>query len=256
MSIKIMNEAWEVRGIDPTTKLILMCLADHANEDDRTCWPAISTIARKCDVSRATVKRRMQQLEQYGLISRRSRTGDSTLYYIMPTEENGGVVQSEPGSLLSQGRFTVEPGGGSLLSHKPSINHQEPEVCRFSEFWDCFADKRGRAAALRTWKRHKLNNIADEVIAGARRYAANRGSDRRYWKQAQGWLNDGRWADETGTTTSTPVCADRKTVFVEAGTPEWASWRAHDATIKPIQSSAGFGRWLPSKLPPSNSESA
>lgn len=128
MSIKLMNQAWEVKGLDPTTKLILMCLADHANEHDRTCWPAISTIANKCDVSRATVKRRMLQLEQYGLIRRRSRTGDSTLYFILPDGEIDGVVQSEPGSAVSQGRFTSEPGGGSTVEPLTTINRQEPSL--------------------------------------------------------------------------------------------------------------------------------
>lgn len=128
MSIKLMNQAWEVKGLDPTTKLILMCLADHANEHDRTCWPAISTIADKCDVSRATVKRRMLQLEQYGLIARRSRTGDSTLYFILPEAEKEGVVQSEPGSTVSQGRFNSEPGGGSTSEPLTTMNHQEPSV--------------------------------------------------------------------------------------------------------------------------------
>ena len=258
MSIKIMNEAWEVRGVDPTTKLILMCLADHANEDDRTCWPAISTIARKCDVSRATVKRRMLQLEQYGLISRRSRTGDSTLYYIMPEHENRGVVQSEPGSLLSQGRFTVEPGGGSLLNPKPSLNHQEPKVCRFDEFWDCFAHMRGRDAARKVWNRRKLDNIADEVIAGAKQYVKTRGTDRKFWKQAQGWLADGRWADEPNQPSSKPLSPEIEQAFVRYESDEWFAWQYHVAPkpLYPLQTSCGYGRYMASKLPPSTKSEA
>ncbi len=66
----------------------------------------------------------------------------------------------------------------------------------FEEFWATFADKRGRQAALRLWKRKQLSKIAAQVIDGAARYAMSRTNDRRYWKQAQGWLNDGRWEDE------------------------------------------------------------
>lgn len=145
---------------------------------------------------------------------------------------------------------------------KPRLSHTEPDTDidnkygRFDDFWDCFADKRGRAAALRTWKRHKLDSIADEVIAGAKRYVASRGTDRRYWKQAQGWLNDGRWADEPDVPDSKPIPADQQTVFVEAGTPEWSAWRAVKDDLKPIQCSKGLGRYLPSKLPPTNSEAA
>lgn len=132
----------------------------------------------------------------------------------------------------------------------------ENRYSRFDEFWETFADKRGKDAALRVWKRKKLDNIAGQVIAGAGRYAANRGPDRKFWKLAQGWLNDGRWADEQDTPSSKPIAPERQTVFVEVGTPDWAAWRAHDETIKPIQSQYGYGRWLPSKLPRSTSEVA
>jgi hypothetical protein len=71
-------------------------------------------------------------------------------------------------------------------------------VDRFDEFWEAFADKRGKEAALKTWNRKKLNLIADDVIAGAIKYSAIRGADRKFWKQAQGWLNDGRWEDDVG----------------------------------------------------------
>lgn len=120
----------------------------------------------------------------------------------------------------------------------------------FVRFWDAFADKRCKDAALKVWKSRKLESIADEVVAGAERYAATRGPDRQFWKMPQGWLNAGRWADEPDQPASKPIPPERQTVFVEAGTPEWAAWRAHDETIKPIQSQHGYGRWLPSKLPP------
>lgn len=67
----------------------------------------------------------------------------------------------------------------------------------FEEFWDAFADKRGKGGARRTWNRKVTTEVrAREVIAGAERYAQQRGSDSRYWKMAQGWLNDERWGDE------------------------------------------------------------
>lgn len=72
----------------------------------------------------------------------------------------------------------------------------ETEICRFDEFWNTFSDKRGKDGALRVWNRKKLNRKADEVISGAKAYVKSRGEERKYWKQAQGWLNDGRWEDE------------------------------------------------------------
>ena len=55
-----MNWAWD-QQLSPTPKLILMALADAAN-DYGVCWPSVSTVARKCCVSVRTVRRVMQKL--------------------------------------------------------------------------------------------------------------------------------------------------------------------------------------------------
>jgi hypothetical protein len=74
---------------------------------------------------------------------------------------------------------------------------------RFDEFWAVFADKRGKQAALKVWKKKKLDAIADQVISGAKRYIQIRDADQKFWKQAQGWLNDERWTDEVSQTHNT-----------------------------------------------------
>lgn len=69
-------------------------------------------------------------------------------------------------------------------------------MSKFDDFWSAFADKRGRAAAERVWKRIRPDaDLADKIIRGAKRYASERGADKKYWKMPQGWLNDGRWDD-------------------------------------------------------------
>jgi Helix-turn-helix domain len=61
-----MNWAWQQK-LSPTPKLILMALADAAN-DFGVCWPSVSTVATKCCVSIRTVRRVMQQLVDRGLL--------------------------------------------------------------------------------------------------------------------------------------------------------------------------------------------
>lgn len=67
MSIRAMNWAWEQK-MAPTPKLILMALADSANDSDE-CWPGIPFIAVKCCVSQRTVQRVFQKFETTGLMS-------------------------------------------------------------------------------------------------------------------------------------------------------------------------------------------
>jgi len=66
MSIRAMNWAWGQK-LPPAPKLILMALADSANDLDE-CWPGISFIAKKCCVSERTVQRVLQQFEVTGLM--------------------------------------------------------------------------------------------------------------------------------------------------------------------------------------------
>ena len=61
-----MNWAWGQK-LPPAPKLILMALADSANDLDE-CWPGISFIANKCCVSERTVQRVLQQFEVTGLM--------------------------------------------------------------------------------------------------------------------------------------------------------------------------------------------
>ena len=66
MSIRAMNWAWGQK-LPPTPKLILMALADSANDLDE-CWPGIAFIADKCSVSERTVQRVLQQFVNTGLM--------------------------------------------------------------------------------------------------------------------------------------------------------------------------------------------
>jgi uncharacterized protein YdaU (DUF1376 family) len=92
----------------------------------------------------------------------------------------------------------LEPYNSSLHSElSPKTEN------RFDEFWAVFADKRGKQAALKVWKKKKLDAIADQVISGAKRYIQIRDADQKFWKQAQGWLNDERWTDEVSQTHNT-----------------------------------------------------
>ncbi|GMQ89450.1 MAG: helix-turn-helix domain-containing protein [Gammaproteobacteria bacterium] len=66
-----MNWAWH-QGIKPVPKLILMVLADAA-DDQGICWPSVATIAVKVGVSTRTVRRVMQILISRELLSAEQR---------------------------------------------------------------------------------------------------------------------------------------------------------------------------------------
>ena len=58
-----------------SAKHVLTLLADHLNEKDRRCFPSIRTLAEESGLSRNTVIRALQVLEELALITRITRHG-------------------------------------------------------------------------------------------------------------------------------------------------------------------------------------
>ena len=69
----------------------------------------------------------------------------------------------------------------------------------FIRFWKAFADPRGKAPALKVWKKLNPNpELADKIVSGAKAYAEWRQTGKpsdQTGKMAQGWLSDQRWED-------------------------------------------------------------
>jgi hypothetical protein len=66
MSIRVMTWAWS-KALSPTSKLVLMALADIA-DDLGVCWPSHPTLAAKCSLSDRTLRRILSLLQAQKLI--------------------------------------------------------------------------------------------------------------------------------------------------------------------------------------------
>jgi hypothetical protein len=72
MSIDLINAAFKRGPSNASQRLVLIALADNAN-DQGLCWPKLSLIARKACVSQRTAIRILDALEADGWISRERR---------------------------------------------------------------------------------------------------------------------------------------------------------------------------------------
>ncbi|EHI3668693.1 TPA: helix-turn-helix domain-containing protein, partial [Salmonella enterica] len=72
MSMNLMAKAMSIKVGNPLRKLVLIKLADNAN-DEGECWPSYQHIADQCEVSRSTVKSHIRALEDMGLLKREFR---------------------------------------------------------------------------------------------------------------------------------------------------------------------------------------
>lgn len=83
MSIALISATWEL-AIPSTEKMVLMCLADYANDDGENCWPAVGTIARKCSKGERTIQGAIKWLAAEGYLIAQERPGRSTAYHLNP----------------------------------------------------------------------------------------------------------------------------------------------------------------------------
>jgi hypothetical protein len=83
MSIRRMTAVWEQSAHKGNELLLLLALADNAN-DDGYCWPSIDTLAGKTRLSRSTVIRLCEKVEESGelFISHSRRHGNKYLVIV------------------------------------------------------------------------------------------------------------------------------------------------------------------------------
>lgn len=127
MSVQHISWAMEQMTGSPSRKAVLVALADYANATSGKCCPHIATIAKRTELSEATVKRALVELVTAGFFTRgRDRRPDGTLggyHYVLPAvlviqvsreSEPGSTMHSDPGSTV-----TPQEPGTSLEPNPP-----------------------------------------------------------------------------------------------------------------------------------------
>ncbi|MGU6800404.1 helix-turn-helix domain-containing protein [Salmonella enterica subsp. enterica serovar Schwarzengrund] len=122
MSMNLMAKAMSIKVGNPLRKLVLIKLADNAN-DEGECWPSYQHIADQCEVSRSTVKSHIRALEDMGLLKREFRRkgelNQSNVFYLTLDNaqqippESGGVGADRGGVGADRGGAGADLGGGA-----------------------------------------------------------------------------------------------------------------------------------------------
>jgi len=112
MSAKASFWAWSIDGLNMAEKLVLVRLADHAN-DQGICWPGKDTLAKVCCMSKRTVDAAIAGLEAAQLISVSRRTTEA------------GKNRSNV--------YELHLDQGELFSSADSAGVQNPQDCKSSK---------------------------------------------------------------------------------------------------------------------------
>jgi len=121
MSIKALNWAIEYPDLKSGQKLLLIALANYADEDG-ACWPSIKTLMRITGMCNRSVIDNLSNLTQKGIIEKRARGvfggGRKSNIYVLKVNE------SEDSALTKVKFFRYESEESRT---EPSINHKDKE---------------------------------------------------------------------------------------------------------------------------------
>ncbi|EEZ7659042.1 helix-turn-helix domain-containing protein [Salmonella enterica subsp. enterica serovar Schwarzengrund] len=216
MSMSLMAKAMNIKVGNPLRKLVLIKLADNAN-DNGECWPSYQHVADQCEVSRSTVKSHIRALEEMGLLKREFRRkgelNQSNVFYL--TLDNAQQIQPESGGAGAAPRtyHSFEPVNepkNIMFEHvrteceKTPDRHEETDKAFEEIFWCAGMRKAGKknaASAFRTqfreWRKTTRGTASEFATMLAEDIACRLGKQFGFDRLLpSSYLNGQRWNDE------------------------------------------------------------
>lgn len=129
MSFKVSALAWMVPVEKSTERLVLLALADRADDEGKNCYPSVETICNMTQMNRKTVFAVISRLAERGVLSVRKREVHNSNEYLLHIEDWPKNGSTENGT--TQKRYASCPENGTPVvpktGHEPinePINNQ------------------------------------------------------------------------------------------------------------------------------------
>lgn len=234
MSVRVMSWVWDHSRAEGIDRLILLAIADCANDEGTEAWPSVPTLMRKARVTRRTVQRALASLIELGEldVDYNAGRGGSNKYRILmadprqndarasvtPRQNDAPSRVSEtpsPRQADATPRVSVTPEPSLEPSSEPSEEPSPPLLvvvgavgkldspakqaveAEFERFWQAYPrhTAKGHARTAYTTAIKKANPSV--ILAAVARYAAQvAGEDPKFIAHPATWLNGERWSDE------------------------------------------------------------
>jgi len=127
MSIRVMAAVFELPDMGPTHRLIMLALADHADDAGR-CYPSLDRLAKRTGLSLRAVRSNLRQLEADGQIRTDPQGGPMgcNLYFVTPQpRQEMPPAGDAPGISRRKPRQEMPPTPAGDAP-EPSLNIKEP----------------------------------------------------------------------------------------------------------------------------------
>lgn len=126
MSMELMVKAMKTKVGNPLRKLVLLKLADNAN-DQGECWPSYQYIADQCEISKRTAMSHIDKLIESGYLAktiRKGPKGNSSNVYVLNFDakpvNNGGENAAPPSESVAPPSESPAPGGSANAAPRTS----------------------------------------------------------------------------------------------------------------------------------------
>jgi hypothetical protein len=180
-----MSAVWERDDLDASERLVMLSLADHA-DDDGVCYPSIARLCKRTSMSDRGVQKVLARLQERGFLRVEIGAGrsGSNRYFVTATPEHGSPPEPRsPRTTFTtppnRVRPTPEPG-----SPKPSRTIKEPSDSNsaqaVSELLEIYASAQAVASFMAYRRKSKgkaLTLTAAKRLANNLRAIAERGGD-------------------------------------------------------------------------------
>lgn len=182
-------------------KLVLLCLADHANDDGSNAWPSVERIGRLCSLSSRAVQYHLRELQRTGRIEVTSAASQHkpTAYRVTPRGAESAPRKVCAPQITSPGVQIPAPRGAesapdpkrtkrttSMLAGRPT----------FDLFWRDWPKKVGKQEAFDYWLKHVRLDEVPAIMVGVQRERVRGPEELKFLKDPVRWLKGRRWEDE------------------------------------------------------------
>ncbi|PQV48772.1 helix-turn-helix domain-containing protein [Paraburkholderia sp. BL21I4N1] len=180
--------SWALKKTLPCReKIVLVGLADHMNRKTGRCFPSHATIAEKCGLSEASVKRALIQLEEHRLITIVPRSvgaarlsnqydlhlGNSSFDHASKAGVTETRVEAQrtdpggaaPGGEMQNGNPVGAQGATNLEGSQEGKQEKTSAFDRWWKIWPSTPRKVAWSECQKLWKENELDAITDQITA-------------------------------------------------------------------------------------------
>lgn len=213
MSIRLMAAIFESTTLGPTERLIMLALADHADDDGR-CYPSIQRLCQRTGLSERAVRTNLRALEKSGYVRTENGggRGGTSLYFISANPAADAPFIATKGAAGAPGRKCPPAAGagekGHLVPVKGAADAPEPSGTTIGTI-TAAADARTREA----------ETSGDLIWSILHAIGFDRGQTiPKYWMGADAPLIVSRWVHDLGLTPD-EVCHVARQNAIQHGAP-------------------------------------